>query len=143
MAYVDLNPIRATMAKTLEQSDHTCVKARIDALSANKPARSTIEEFVGSKPDLVGLPFRLIDYLELVDWSGRIIHEDKRGSISQDLPPILDRLSLDKDAWYILTTEFEHQFRQWVGTEQIVRKIYADKHYQRISATEKHRSLLG
>ena len=29
--------------------------------------------------DIEGLPFNLIDYLELVDWTGRIILEDKRG----------------------------------------------------------------
>ncbi len=30
----------------------------------------------------VGLPFRLNDYLELVDWSGRIIREDTKGVIA-------------------------------------------------------------
>lgn len=28
-----------------------------------------------------GLPFRLTDYLELVDWAGRVIRNDKRGTI--------------------------------------------------------------
>lgn len=36
-----------------------------------------------------GLPFRLTDYLELVDWTGRLIRENKRGSIHSNLPPIL------------------------------------------------------
>ena len=31
-AYVDLNPIRAAMCETLEQSDHTSVQRRIEAL---------------------------------------------------------------------------------------------------------------
>ena len=29
MAYVDLNPVRATMAKTPEESDHTSIKHRV------------------------------------------------------------------------------------------------------------------
>jgi hypothetical protein len=39
-----------------------------------------------------GLAFNLIDYIELVDWTGRIIRQDKRGAITDDLPPILQRL---------------------------------------------------
>ena len=36
-----------------------------------------------------------IDHLELVDCSGRIIREDKRGHIPAELPNILQRLELD------------------------------------------------
>ena len=143
MAYVDLNPIRAKMAKTPESSEHTCVKARIDALEPHRPSKSTIESFVGSKPEAIGLPFNLVDYLELVDWSGRILREGKRGAIDTTLPPILDRLSLDLESWKILTTRFEDQFHNWVGAEQIVRRVCSDHHYQRIPSTVKHRQLFG
>ena len=38
MAYVDLNPIRATMAKTPDQSDHTSIQQRIKkAINAQQP----------------------------------------------------------------------------------------------------------
>ncbi|WP_211316916.1 hypothetical protein [Arenicella xantha] len=101
MAYVDLNPIRAEMAATPETSDHTCIKARVDILkNQQKPSRS-IEEFAGSNPEKKGLPFVLRDYLELVDWTGRIIREGKRGYINPSTPPILERLTLDRDAWLI------------------------------------------
>ncbi|MCX2836292.1 hypothetical protein OQJ59_10880 [Microbulbifer thermotolerans] len=43
----------------------------------------------------VGLPFQLQDYLDLVDWSGRCLREDKRGAIDKQLPPILERLQID------------------------------------------------
>jgi len=143
MAYVDLNPIRAKMAKSPETSDHTCIKARAKALQQNQSLKPTIENFVGSTPEAIGLPFVLKDYLELVDWTGRLIREGKRGAMNSSLPPILERLTLNEDAWKTLTTEFEQQFRQWVGSEHIVRQVYSDKHYQRIPSTTSHRILLG
>ena len=69
-----------------------------------------------------GLPFRLSDYLELVDWSGRILREDKRGAIPSHIPPILQRLDLDTRHWLYLTKNFESPFRNLVGTALNVRK---------------------
>jgi len=120
------------MAESPETSDHTCIKSRIESLNANRKSTLSIEQFVGSKPDQTGLPFLLRDYLELVDWTGRIVREDKRGEINSSLPPILERLSLDRNSWLILATQFERQFGQWVGSEHIVRQVYSDRHYQRI-----------
>jgi hypothetical protein len=37
------------------------------------------------------------EYLELVEYSGKAILETKRGYISENLPPIFDRLALDPD----------------------------------------------
>jgi REP element-mobilizing transposase RayT len=137
MAYVDLNPVRAKMAKSPETSDHTCIKSRIETLKGNRKSLQSIETFVGSKPEETGLPFVLRDYLELVDWTGRIVRKGKRGQINSSLPPILERLSIDRDSWLILTTEFERQFGQWVGSEHIVRQVYSDRHYQRIPSANR------
>ena len=105
--------------------------------------KESIAKCVGSKPEANGLPFLLKDHIELVDWTGRLIRKGKRGAISQELLPILDRLSLDKESWLILTTQFEQQFSQWVGSEHIVRQVYSDKHYQRIPNTDTQRLQLG
>ena len=143
MAYVDLNPVRASMSDSPETSDHTCVKQRIGTLEKNQPEMKSIESFVGSMADEIGLPFRLIEYLELVDWTGRIIRDDKRGAIDDALPPILERLAFNEATWQILTTKFEQQFNHWVGSENIVKQTYLDKHYQRIPSTAKHKTLFG
>ena len=63
-----------------------------------------------------GLPFPLADYLELVDWTGRIIREDKRGAIAEGLPPILERLQIDPRYWLYMTQHFESRFKGLVGS---------------------------
>ncbi|MDS1309436.1 hypothetical protein [Marinobacter xiaoshiensis] len=44
-----------------------------------------------------GILFSLEDYLELVDCTGRISRNDKRGAISEKALPILERLNLDPE----------------------------------------------
>ena len=63
-----------------------------------------------------GLPFRLTDYLELVDWSGRILREDKRGVISGDILPVLQRLSIEPKHWLYLTKNLESPFKGMVDS---------------------------
>jgi len=55
--------------------------------------------FIGDEiqNDTQGIPFSLLDYIELVDWSGCIIREDKRGVISSQRPRILFTLGLDNN----------------------------------------------
>ena len=130
MAYVDLNPIRAKMAKTPEQSDHTSIQQRIkEAINTQQPGRrdqqpEALLPFVGyPRKDMPqGLPFQLNDYLELVDWSGRILREDKKGAIANKLPGILQRLDMDAKQFIYLTRNFEHPFKNLVGAAHHVRK---------------------
>ncbi len=143
MAYVDLNPIRAKLARTPEDSDHTSIKNRIDSIAKKTTPVKCLDDFVGIKKDVDGIPFKLEDYIDLVEWSGRIIHPNKRGFIKSDEPEMLSRLSLDKDAWHTLVTQFEQQFGHWVGSEHIVRQVYEDHHYQRTPSTRSHRCLFG
>jgi REP element-mobilizing transposase RayT len=143
MAYVDLNPIRAGIAKSPESSDFTCVKKRIEAVKLNKPPQSSIEDFVGNQSENIGLPFQLVDYLELLDWTGRILRDDKRGVIDTTLPPILERLGFNDAKWRALTTSFESQFSHWVGQEHSVKQKYKNNKYQRIPSTKAYRVLLG
>jgi len=118
------------------QSTHVSEKTKLEL-------PTTIEAFVGSYANEVGLPFRLKEYLELVDWSGRLLREDKRGSIPSDIPPILKRLEFNPQMWSILSTEFETKFSHWVGSEALVKKAYQDRHYQRIPKAKNCANLLS
>jgi len=129
MVYVDLNPIRAQMANTPERSKHTSVQRRITT-ARHSPLPNRIDQqpqqllpFAGNpRNDMpAGLPFRLTDYLELVDWSGRILREDKKGAIPAQVPAILQRLQIDARHWCYLTRHFEHPFKHLVGAAHHVR----------------------
>lgn len=58
------------------------------------------------------LPMSLDDYLKLLDWSGRKILVDKRGSIPGDLAPILDRLTISESDITETFAEFDKKFGQ-------------------------------
>ncbi|MBE0459811.1 MULTISPECIES: transposase [Pseudoalteromonas] len=116
MAYVDLNPIRAKMAKTPEESDHTSVQKRIDSATISKQPKQLLR-FAGMPRQIMpkGLPFELKSYLDLVDLTGRIMREDKRGCIDNNHLPILERLNISPENWLKLTTQFTRVFHGAVG----------------------------
>jgi len=107
MAYVDLNPIRAAMCKSPEQSDYTSIQERI---------KNENTQLMGFGKEDNELPFSLSGYLELVDYSGRAILENKRGYIPEKLPPILDRLGLNPDTWMDELSGFKSVGFSAIGT---------------------------
>jgi REP element-mobilizing transposase RayT len=119
MAYVELNPIRAKMADTLEDSDHTSIQLRINAALKGKQPE-TLLPFIGDERlnQPKGINFALKDYLELVEETGRVIREGKRGSISGSCANILTRLNISSDNWIKITTEFGKIFHGPVGNTQ-------------------------
>jgi REP element-mobilizing transposase RayT len=123
MAYVELNPVRAGVAETPEKSECCSITERIDQLmgshDANKGDESShLLPFIGgaTQQDMPkGIPMKLQDYIELVDWTGRAIREDKRGHIDNNLLPILERLEIDPKHWLYITQNFESKFKGLVG----------------------------
>ena len=128
MAYVDLNPVRAKLAKTPETSDYTSVKERAvqaygDAIK-KQPDQLMPLRSQGQNPD-TAIPFTLGSYLGLVDWTGRIVRQDKRGHIPVNTPPILERLNIDPDEW-LKTMSWNNRFRRAVGKLASL-KAYAER----------------
>lgn len=128
MVYVDLNPIRAGLASTPETSDFTSAQERLaDLKSADEvstaeakdvriehgekagwlapvelePRRRKVREKCSSRraSNKGCLFMSLPQYLQLLDWTGRQIQPNKRGSIPETAPPILDRLNLSPELW--------------------------------------------
>ena len=111
MAYVDLNPIRAAIAKTPETSDHTSIKARIEGRNEHLLA------FTDSA-DVPAIPMYWRDYLSLVDWTGRAIRKGKKGRIPASVPPILDRLQSNGDDWIREMQHYGRWYYRAVGSLQ-------------------------
>ncbi|RTR39494.1 transposase [Shewanella canadensis] len=119
MAYVDLNPIRVKIAKTPDTSDFTSIQKRIKAAMKGEQPTSLLP-FVGNERKELpkGLMFNAKDYLQLVDDTGRIIRDDKRGAISQSSQQLLNRLNIPQENWLKMTSEFTKLFKGPVGTLQ-------------------------
>jgi len=137
MAYVDLNPIRARMAKTPAQSGYTSIKARIDEDARGSPGRLRISRMIESaglfhfsgsiKPlkrfsntgvrlsehtrSTDCLPMYQSEYLKLVDATGRMVVEGRSGRIDPELETILSRIVLSEVQWHQVSTEFRHHYR--------------------------------
>ncbi|WP_342804643.1 transposase [Alteromonas sp. M12] len=123
MVYVDLNPIRAKMATTPESSNHTSIKRRIhDFKKGYQP--STLMPFVGNpkQPQPQGLTFHLVEYLKLVDLSGRSLNPNKRGAIDMSESPILQRLGLDEHTWQDMFLTFETNFSVAAGQSDTLKR---------------------
>lgn len=139
MTYVDLNPIRAKIATTPETSEFTSIYERIQAVkkhfkknqdnvsqkiiekcdSAKQPTK--LMPFENSKQlDDNFIPFKLSEYLQLTDITGRILRENKRGSISDKLFPILERLNLSATNWLEMIQNLEKNFSHAIGEDKLL-----------------------
>jgi hypothetical protein len=155
MVYVDLNPIRAALAATPEDSDFTSIQLRIQAwknellqkLSDLKTAdQNAPNASTGRCADPVALPetpsvenpapdntkswlcpissdsqkrgilsMTEAEYFDLVDCSGRLISDGKRGFVDADLAPILQRICINPDAWGKTISHFGSSFHVAAG----------------------------
>lgn len=139
MIYVDLNPIRAGIADSPENSDFTSIQQRLRqyaeiqqlATSTSNESDPIIEQpadllpFVGSEhvnaPD--GIAFTLPDYFELLDWTGRALRDDKRGAIPSHLQPMFQRLGLNENQWVETIQHFGRRYRVAAGAVDKLRAL--------------------
>ncbi len=159
MTYVDLNPIRAALAGTPESSDFTSIQQRIREMAEEQTPTKTQQQVPLAKfsepnpktPELEKqkgegtkeLPFYLQDYLNLIDWAGRAIREDKRGYIKDTTPPILLRLGISPDKWLDALPQLEAQFHQFMGEESSMRSISGKKNQKWVKGVTIAKDIFG
>jgi hypothetical protein len=136
MVYVDLNPIRAGLAETPEDSDFTSIQERIRAwqkvyISSEESSNAEMQkpDFAADSTDSSSwlcpiesncsrrgiLQITAAQYFDLVDRSGRMLKTDKRGFIDPALAPILLRIGANPNAWMDTISRFDSRFRIAAG----------------------------
>lgn len=146
MAYVDLNPVRAKTASTPEDAEFTSIYERIQmvAKQLKKKTITTTTSFntksfsklcdtlkqprslmaFANTPNAANeaptIDFKLSDYLQLVDETGRVMRQGKRGAIPHHLSPILERLHLSSKGWLDMVNNLEKNFFHAVGNTLIL-----------------------
>ncbi|WP_017033335.1 hypothetical protein, partial [Vibrio genomosp. F10] len=96
--------------------EFTSIQARLEGLNNQQETAPCLHPFIGNpaneKPN--GIPFRLMDYIELVDWTARQFRESK-ASLERRMPPILQRLNVNQRHWLKACTELERHRSTAVG----------------------------
>ncbi|MCU7917433.1 MAG: transposase [Candidatus Thiodiazotropha sp. (ex Epidulcina cf. delphinae)] len=140
MAYVDFNPVRAGMVQSLEEYEFTSIAERAaKAETTAFPDESSKQPphllpFVGNPREEMpkGLPFRLTDYLELLNWTEQAMFDSRQGFIPARRPPILERLQIDTSHWLYMTQHFESKFKGLVGAAYRLKAVCLKLGYRRI-----------
>lgn len=128
MIYVDLNPIRAGIADSLENSDYTSIQARLVG-NSDSPMKKQLLPFTDEPHQNIGtspISFNLLEYIQLVEWTGRQIHPKKRGYISDNIPPMLSRLQMSQTVWLRNCIMLESIYHRAIGPEGKIRQ-FCDK----------------
>ena len=123
--YVDLNPIRAKIANTPEESEFTSIFERIRSVrhqpKSSKEPPLWLTPIANLDNSRGFLPISLSEYLTLVDETGRELKNGKRGRIPPELEPILRRIGIEPDHWLSVSTDCRKWFGYAIGSGHSLR----------------------
>lgn len=161
MAYVDLNPMRAGVSKSLEESDFTSIQERLVAHARRVRApssgqRKLLRRFsqyyesqlpVGSYRNRLmpmngdatapgGRPLAMTqrDYLELLTWTSKELVARNITATLQDVRPprVLDTLAISPEGWLETVTRFHQFFSLAAGSPAVLLSF----HRRRVGARQ-------
>ena len=115
MAYVDLNPVRAKICDTLAASAHTSAWVRLAQIQEEPGAADRPLAPIAGIRGLSVLRLSQVEYLQLVDFTGRQIRADKRGAIDGPVPAVLRRIGYPPDHWTRQVLAVKSDYRRAMG----------------------------
>jgi REP element-mobilizing transposase RayT len=118
MSYVELNPIRAGLATTLEASEFTSIRERLLAVARGQTGEeSSLVPFADQVVEgTKRLPVRFVDYVELLRWTAASITGVRE---SEDVPggigTLLERSGLESRSFVASVQSYACNFFTMVG----------------------------
>lgn len=124
---------------------HKDKKIEIDELSEKINSARWLAQFP-KENEFQTMPFYKIterDYLDLLDWTGRILHPKKTGAIPHDIPHIFERLQIDKNEWLDTIINYDKLFYRIIGKMSVAWKMLTDTANQWFKGSKTNRKLFG
>ncbi len=103
------------MAQYLEDSDYTSIQQGIRDTARRLGNGGDQLGPVAGVPGKCSLSVSIAQYLNLVDWTGRRMHPNKRGRINPERPPVPDRLGLTDRNWTTQVKATQSEFYRAIG----------------------------
>jgi putative transposase len=123
MAYVDLNPIRAGMCQSLQDSFHTAIHKRIEQLKQyphflEQPVEPISKSNKALNNSNHSLNIKLKNYIELVEWAGKHIAYPNKAVMPQHIQSLLTDLNLQPEHWLIEMVNINKHSPHSIGSLQ-------------------------
>jgi REP element-mobilizing transposase RayT len=124
MVYVDLNPVRAGMARALKTSSYTSIRRRLQHALQDRQAPHLMPLHEQSDNGKSVLNISLKNYLELVESTCRnILSKEEKAEEKSPLVYLKERNVNVRD-WFQITTKFGALFKGAVGSESSLWEFY-------------------
>ena len=144
MVYVDLNPIRASLASTPEDSEYTSIKRRIECKLTRKTSTGILpfkSDTACSNQYCLNLTFT--EYATLLTQTGKAVRDDKAGFIDGEYQASLNQIALSSSQWLKASLEFEQHFSIAVGSVSRIKKFQHTTGRRRLKGVSTARKLFG
>jgi hypothetical protein len=89
------------------------------------------------------IPFAFDDYLDLMEMTGRVIREDKRGFIPSQVPNLLTRLQIDPESFVTASMRMVRQFGHSMGTPEHLTDLIVARQARYMRGLNAARNLFG
>lgn len=120
MSYVDLNPIRAGTAETLEESLYTAIRERLLAAARPQPepAPGLVPFADQANVDVEALPVRFDEYVDLLRWTAGSLRAGTVVAPGAEVENVLGRCGLEAGGWVEAVANYRRRFFTMVGQVQ-------------------------